>query len=45
MENLISGEKGVFAEQRLKCGAGAETKYDNYESMISISKVFMTARN
>ena len=45
MENLISVVKGVFAEQRLRLGEGAETKYYNYAGMISICRVFMTTRN
>ncbi len=45
MENLISDAKGVFAEQRLRLGEGADTKHYNYAGMISISKVFMTTRN
>jgi hypothetical protein len=45
MENLISGVKGVFAEQRLRLGEGADTKYYNYAGMISICGVFLNIRN
>ena len=45
MENLISGVKGIFAEQRLELREGVDTKYYNYAGMISISEVFMTTRN
>ena len=44
MENLNSGVKGDFAEQRLELGEGADTKYYNYAGMMSISEVFMTTR-
>ena len=45
MENLISDVKGIFAEQRLALGEGADTKYDNYAGMISICGVFLNIRN
>ena len=45
MENLISDVKGIYAEQRLRLGEGADTKYYNYAGMISISEDFMTTGN
>jgi hypothetical protein len=45
MENLISAVKGVFAEQRLELGEGADTKYYNYAGMMSICEVFLNTRN
>ena len=36
MENLISDVEGIFAEQRLELGEGADTKYYNYAGMINI---------
>jgi hypothetical protein len=45
MENLISDLKGVFAEQKLELGEGADTKYNNYAGMISICGVFLNIRN